>query len=231
MRLYALVFPGYSVDEVRVFFHRLLVSMRRRCSQEVTDIVTTDRRTREQQANAIGLPLWSTFGAKISKRPQEELGWKVDHMRVFASVQLTWPVNFSAPAAAEIDLSGLLLREQEALYFYHVVWAPVDGNPDFEYVDVNQNIRRILGGHLVIDEDGVATLSGTTVWRPKPPTLTGSSKIAVRYRYNGVPHVRLLEPMELFRIQGSPACRVPPSSVARPPAPSPYLQVVGRVGG
>ena len=71
-----------------------------------------------------------------------------------------------------------------------------------EFLDINPVLTRVVGSHLAFEP------RNTSPWRLTPPTLTGSSKIAVRFKKQdlGFPSstwfVRILEAFEYMRLQG-----------------------------
>lgn len=169
--------PEVDRQQCDVFFTQVLSGLRLKSQIPVDRFVTLSDDKRKAEAASIGFQsLWSEVGERQSKRCQEDLGWRVDHKRLFECLSLSWPVKFDVvPAAREIRLGGLLPREREAAYFFHVVWAPA---ADIEFLDINVNTRRLALPHLEYDENEMATLKGTTPWHAgRPPTLTGSAKV------------------------------------------------------
>ena len=83
--------------------------------------------------------------------------WKVDHRNMFPLFHIQWPLEPDWQEQAKNDtriqlrLCGLREREQEVAYFLAKLFrfAPVAGK-DFEFVDANPTILRIMQG--VFDE-------------------------------------------------------------------------------
>ena len=131
------------------------------------------------QGRRLGVPLQKTVAKRgAGKQRQEPAEWKLDHKRVCASFDITWPCVCTD---SQVSFAGMLPREREATIILDELWV---ATAELEFVDINTNLQRLLQGSLreVVshDSDGedlVHKKLGRSPWRSSPPTLVGSGKV------------------------------------------------------
>ena len=207
LRMYWAAIRIPLVDELQnqrahVFFTQIMNAFKVQ-ALPVDRFVTHDDTHRSTVALRSGFQLWSSIGERSSKRPQDDMDWKMDHKRHFEAMGLAWPPFLDHHQYS--DFAGLLPREKELVAFYNKVWPRSYEHPPSycEFIDIHKSLKRVGSGVMTIDEDGRGTLKKASPWqRGRPPTLTGSTKVIVRYGRPDDCHVRVLEPFEYFRMQG-----------------------------
>lgn len=133
-------------------------------------------------------------GQKDGSREQQN--WKVYHQYIFTLMDMQWPVD---PVAFDgINSGGMLPREKEAAAFLNKVFPPRHA---IEFLDVNPQLAWLIKER--IRDDGTI-VQGSTPWRSRIPTLTGSAKMLIRERAEppAAHRVRLMEGVESFRLIG-----------------------------
>jgi len=118
----------------------------------------------------------------------------MDHLNIFRSNGFDWPFSL-AEFENIVDFSGMLPREQESAVFLMRAWPDLGSNRDFEFLDLNPTLPRVLGNRL----EDASPCPTNSPWRAAPPTQTGSARLMIRYVVDGEVKGRLAETVELMR--------------------------------
>ena len=211
----ALDLPGHLFHEIDQFFDRMLAcfTVPKGTTLIAPSRMVLDEAERIRISALAGFPTLAGTGPR-KREAAEKAGpeWKSAHMRLFQQFGLAWPAHFSeGPSENRIQFDGLREREAESLFFLVTCFDFVDVDADsdtkqqsdFEFLDINHQLPRILTSTFDIEEDGSVTVKRSP-WKKRPPTLVGSSKIAVRTKKAGVKGTttRLLEAVESLLMQG-----------------------------
>ena len=194
-------------DEVSHFFNNMLTSMKTKPEDNETlrfNSFTLDKELRSREAEKLRLRTHASFGMRKNKVCQHEVQWKADHKLLCDANGIPWPPAMEK-AQQVIEVGGLLPREVDAAYLLHSIFAYVGlGNiAGVEYIDINPTLTRIVRGYVDVDTQKPHNVDRSP-WRDRPPTLTGSLALLLRYKDpgSGKVVVRAAEAWEYMRLQG-----------------------------
>ena len=210
---------------------------------DVTRCITIDDEQRRREGQALGIPLIMDQPERESKKPSVNKldAWKLTHYSLFQTYAIDWPADKSK--FPHICFSGMFDREAEVVILCDIIFAP---RSVMEFMDINPTVDRLLQG-CIDEETGIVKKSP---WRATPPTLTGSTKLAIRMlvdtdtqnnslenheppaAYQRRRKIRLAEGFEYFRLQGwddSMWTPVQPSDL--PDCPMDYIELLSNLAG
>ena len=187
-----------SDAEITMFFNKVLLAFKTGCTWDILHFLTFSDEQRQLEADAVQIPLNANLGLRSSKTQREDVNWKAEHKQLYDANNLDWPPNL-ASMRREVDFSGLLPREVEAVFFVHAVFPPPKTD-SVQFLDINPVLGRVLASHL--DDTTSQPKVGSSPWRDRAPTLTGSLKLVVRFVMEGVVKVRAAEAFEYMRLCG-----------------------------
>ena len=151
-----------------------------------------------------GLPEWSTVGIREDKRGSDD--WKSEHMQVCGANCIQWPVDVESQGQGKFRFDGMTLREAEAAYILDKLWpAPLAsyGETKVSFADISKGLGAVTYG--LISEDTRQPLdpdAGVGEQSPWKPYSVAGAKVAVRITTEDSQVVRLLHPLEEFRMLG-----------------------------
>jgi hypothetical protein len=105
-----------------------------------------------------------------SKRTKDSEHWLDTHRDIFEAVEMTWPPVINGDFGAIAEQWGN--RVAESVYFCHARFPPLDNT--WQFYDANHSLERLLRWPCEKEQLHCP-------WRVMVPTLTGSSKIIIRY--------------------------------------------------
>ena len=138
----------------------------------VFSLSDSDRRS---EAQTCGLPCLADFGERLVKRTKLDMEYKTDHLSFCRRFSFPWP--FDPSQYAGLVVGGMLPREQEVAVILNEAF-PMPQRGRVQFIDVNSSLVRLCNG-CFDEESGEIKKSP---WKDRPPTLTGSTKLLLRYR-------------------------------------------------